>query len=408
MSTPENARECRCCRAESVTLLLDFGPQPLCNRLRDDATAPEATFPLRLGQCRACGVLQLDGVVAAAELTPRGGVVHYREAEGHLDDLVSILLSTVAIEASARVVALTDKDTSTLDRLKALGFANQVRLRPQRDFGAAAAFAGVETVQSLVDPEHAARIVATHGAADVVVARHVLEHAHDLGSFVAGLQGLLSERGVVVLEVPEFTVALDTLDYSAIWEEHVVYFTPATLMAFLQSCGFEVIVSICYPYALENSRVVIARVAPGLPASAPTAGLETALARGRRYADQLAPRRRRLQQLLAEQRRAGRRVAMFGAGHVATKLINLMGLAEHLEFVVDDSVDKQRHFMPGSGLPILPSSALLTRGIDLCLLSQNPESEKRVVANQSAFLARGGRLASLFARSPRALEAEHA
>ena len=52
---------------------------------------------------------------------------------------------------------------------------------------------------------------------------------------------------------------------------------------------------------------------------------------------------------------------MLGAGHMTERFVNLYGLAERIEFVVDDSPNKQGLFMPGSRLPILPSSELVER-----------------------------------------------
>ena len=87
---------------------------------------------------------------------------------------------------------------------------------------------------------------------------------------------------------------------------------------------------------------------------------------------------------------------MLGAGHLAGAFINLYGLADCIEFVVDDNPHKQRLFMPGSRLPIRPASELIRREIDLCLMTVRPEIEREVVQRNEAVRLRGGMLASVF------------
>ena len=72
-----------------------------------------------------------------------------------------------------------------------------------------------------------------------MIARHILEHAHDLQGFVDGLRGLLAADGYLIFEVPDFTASVRGGNYSTIWEEHVVYFTKATFPAVLQRLGLE-------------------------------------------------------------------------------------------------------------------------------------------------------------------------
>ena len=74
-----------------------------------------------------------------------------------------------------------------------------------------------------------------------------------------------------------------------------------------------------------------------------------------------------------------------------------------IDCVIDDNPHKRGLFMPGSRLPIVGSSALLERGIRLCLLSLNPIGEQKVIEKNAAFVAAGGAFASIFPASERAL-----
>lgn len=395
---------CRSCQSSNVAELLDYGYQPICNRFLDKITGRERHFPLGLSQCRACGLLQLTEVIPPAELAPRYTWISYNEAEGHLDRMVAEILRAGKIARNAIIYGLSDKDVSTLARLKDNGFRNTFLINPASDLGIVAPGAGIETIQDRFDVTHARAIAARHGQADLVIARHILEHAHDLHRFGLALQALLKPGGYLALEVPDFSIALEHFDYAAIWEEHIVYFTPATFQSAISRLGCKPIKLLNYSYVLENSLIAIARFDNPGPCSPDTATLDKELLNGQNYMQNFKPTRDRLANFLEHQRRERGMIAIYGAGHLAAKFINLLDLKEFIEFVVDDHPRKQGLFMPGSKLPIAGNPALLERGIRLCLLSLNPESEARVIHNNQAYLKAGGQFASIFPASPRALK----
>src|SRR5262249_25784996 len=161
--------------------------------------------------------------------------------------------------------------------------------------------------------------------------------------------------------------------------------------------GFEIVSLESYPYTLENSLVAIAR-----PATRVGRGLEVNpqdVARARRFIREFPRMRDRIKRQL----RGRGRIAMLGAGHLTGAFINLYGLTDRIEFVTDDNANKQGLFMPGSRLPILPSSELVNQEIDLCLMTVRPEIEDAVAERNAAFTARGGVLASVFPDSPYAI-----
>lgn len=395
---------CRSCQSSNVAKLLDYGRQPICNRFLDKITDQERHFPLGMSQCRDCGLLQLTKVIPPAELVPRHTWISYNEAEGHLDRLVAEILRAGKIARNAIIYGLSAKDASTLARLKGRGCLNTFLINPVSDLGIAAPGAGIETIQDRFDATHARVIAARHGRADLVIARHILEHAHDLSRFGLALQALLKPGGHLMLEAPDFSIALGHCDYSAIWEEHVVYFTPATFPSVISRIGCKPIKLLNYPYALENSLVAIARFDNPGPCAPDTTALDSELLNGQNYMQNFKPTRDRLADFLEDQRRERGMIAIYGAGHLSAKFVNLLNLKALIEFVVDDNPSKHGRFMPGSKLPIVGPSALLDRGIRLCLLALNPESEARVVANHRAFIKAGGRFASIFQTGPNALK----
>jgi SAM-dependent methyltransferase len=379
---------------------------PISNRFVVNPDDEEYTHPLLMGQCNACGLLQLINPVPAGELLPPYEWITYNEPEGHLDQLANIISTLPCITKDATICGISYKEDSTLARLRQWGFHRVWRIDMVRDLGITDARAGIETIQDRLHPDLAGALWQKHGAPDVVIARHILEHAHDALRFMETLRQLVKPTGYVVFEVPDCTRVLETFDYTTIWEEHILYFTPETFRHCFGFGGFSLVRFEFYPYPYENSLVGIAQPhTAATPAFPSKSVLEDEKHRAQAFAQGLPQRRDMLRRFFSEYRQNQGKVAMFGAGHLACMFINLMGLKDTIEFVVDDHPHKRGLFMPGSRLPIYGSDALIKENIKLCLTSLSPESEEKVIQKNQAFLGQGGEFASIFSGSKCALRA---
>lgn len=382
---------------------MDFGPQPVCNRFRERPSDDEYLHPMKLASCEACGLVQLANPVPASELRPRVDWITYNEPEGHLDELAQTLRDLPGLNPDSTVCGISFKDDSTLARLNALGVENIWRIDPEKDLGIIHAGAGVETIQEALTTDRATNIVQTRGTADLVVARHILEHAHDPLSFTTALKKLVKPGGYLFFEAPDETRAFENFDFSCPWEEHIAYFTPETFKLGLVYSGFGIVKYQSFPYELEDSLVGIAKVREDT--DTPTvASLNTERNLAEEYAAGLGEHKERFQRYLSTHRESTGKVALLGAGHLACTFIDLLELKDHIEFVVDDNPHKRGRFMPGSGLPILGSEELVSQNIKLCLLAVAPPVENRVVANNASFVASGGVFRSIFPASGMAIQ----
>lgn len=388
---------CVCCSGK-VNVLVDFGPQTPSNRFELPEAPVQDRHPLVVGQCADCGLIQLIDPMAPAMAKSRFAWLTYNEPEGHLDDLVSRLRQLPGLDSGSRIVGLTYKDDTTLARFNRLGYANTYRYQPAADFGWHDPCASLESIQEALDATTAARLAASHGLADVLLVRHVLEHAHDPTTFLRAAATLVKPGGYLLFEMPDSDKFIKACDYSFIWEEHITYMCAPTLAALIGNAGLSLQDTIVYPYPLEDSLIGIVRNEPG--AVPRPQGREALLADGATFARRYPELRARLQTLFSDWQHAGKKTAIFGAGHLAAKFVNMYGLEKLVDCVIDDNSHKRALLMPGSRLAICGSVELETRAIDLCLLSLSPESEQKVRAKNQPFLDRGGRFLSIFALSP--------
>lgn len=397
-------KPCLSCRTPHVRPLLDFGLVPLTNRFTTPGAANADHAPLRLGQCRRCGLVQLIGPAAAEVLRARVPWIAYQEPEAHLDDVAERLVKLPGIGPKSVAVGLSIKDDTTLRRLRSRGIGSVWRVDAAADLGATDPCAGIESLPERFDSDVAARLAADAGQADLVVVRHVLEHAADLARFVAAVKRMVRPDGFVVLEVPNCARSFVLHDYSLPWEEHVAYFTPATFRMTLEATGFEIVSLVDYPYPRENSLVAVCRL--GAAGHLAAASPELLIAETRRavdYADAFTAAQAKCEAYLGEVVAAGGKVAVFGAGHASIMAMHLLRLAPYIDCFFDDDPNKQGLIVPGTAIPILPSAELSKRNLTLCLLGIGREAAQRVVERRTDFTAQGGRFASLFPADPQSL-----
>lgn len=397
---------CRMCGKPLHPSTLDFGSQPLSNRFLRDPEEAQFTHPLALGVCMSCGLTQIIDPPPASEVAPRFPWIMYNEPEGHLDNLTDLIMTMTGANENSIAAGISYKDDTTLERLGAKGVRSIWRITPE-DLGLEAPKAEIETVQDRLKPERMEKIVHDHGLADLLTVRHILEHVHDVHTFLDGVKFLVNPDGMLIFEVPDCSALLAMKDYSTVWEEHVLYFTPSTLKRCLESHGFEVIRMENYSYPLENSLIAFVRISCSSGAQChneeQSAG-DVKLALD--YFKAFLQEKEFYRNSLATYRKSGKKIVLLGAGHLACAFVNLFELQEYIECILDDDPHRQGLSMPGSRLPIKPTTTLGNRDIGLCLLSLNPLNEERVIDRQRSFTEQGGEFRSIFPASRHALRGQ--
>ncbi len=386
---------CRVCKSIPVKLLLDFGQQPLSNRFCRTKDESEFKHHFILGICEQCDLVQQLEPFPVEELRPHQEWVKYSEPEAHLDSVAEMLEKKLS--STAKICALSYKDQSLLERMRQKGFSGV--LLSSQELGLADNYAGVDVVQRALTVEQAKEIVSLHGRFDLIIARHILEHTYNPHQFIAALRELLTPTGIILFEVPDYARSFEARDYSTIWEEHLLYFTPLTLKHSLELLKLSILYSKDYFLPLETC--LIALVKPDLLADASVLTKETQSLEKKRaeeYARDFPLIKQRVRDLFLSYPNNDQKRAVYGAGHAAVMLLNLFELKDCIDVVIDDNPLKRDLYTPGSRLPIM-SSAML-KDVGVCAFALNPESEPKIIQQQKEFTNRGGSFVSLTPGSP--------
>ena len=76
---------------------------------------------------------------------------------------------------------------------------------------------------------------------------------------------------------------------------------------------------------------------------------------------------------------SGFKICIFGAGHHASSFVSMNELNEVISFVFDDNSNKHEHFLPGSSIPIVPTTFLQKQKANIFIfLTTNPENNIKI------------------------------
>jgi hypothetical protein len=193
--------------------------------------------------------------------------------------------------------------------------------------------------------------------ADLIVARHVLEHIAAPREFLAMIRRAVGRRSpALFFEVPNARFTLSELSVWDLIYEHVSYFTAESLAYLFAASGFAV--QAVEP-AFGGQYLALDACPAGDPATQPPLPDTQSLAVDvqsfvSRFQAKLADWQGRLQAARA----AGREVVVWGSGSKGVTFLNLLPDRDLVRAIVDINPRKHGKFVAGSGQEIIPPERL--------------------------------------------------
>jgi SAM-dependent methyltransferase len=388
---------CRGCGARSVELFLDLGDQPHCNRLIPPALSNkrEPHYPLRVGFCTECTLVQIDHTVPKESMFSDYPYVSgtTKTLVAHFKATAERLVSTYDLKAGSLVVDIGSNDGTWLKQYQPLGM-RVLGVDPASNVVELALKAGVPTWARFFDTAIADEVLSKEGPPTLVTAAGVFFHLEELHSVVEGVRKLIANDGVFVVQAIYLGGMLDNLAFDQIYHEHLVYYTLKSISALFERHGLEIFDARLVPIHGGSLEVHVARKGRRYIEESVTAlrGEEDAKSYGkletyRTFADRVWKLKGELLAILERYRREGKTVHAYGAPAKGATLLNSLGIGPDLVRKAEErNPMKVGYMMPGSRLPIIsdggePPDAYL-------VLAWNFFDE--FVAKEGPFLEKGG------------------
>ena len=382
--------KCRHCAAPLDHVCLDLGSAPPSNAYLSDAAlrAPELWYPLRLLVCERCWLVQTEDHAGRDALFSDDYAYFSSFSSSwlaHAEAYVKAMRTRFGLTGASLVSEVAANDGYLLRYVRDEGIPCY-GIEPTASTARAARALGLDIVERFFGVELARELASVGRRVDLVAANNVLAHVPDINDFVAGFTALLKDHGVATFEFPHLLRLLRENQFDTVYHEHYSYLSLGAVKRVFESNGLAVFDVEEHPTHGGSLRVFAQRADTGGRATteavarvlheeagdglASASGYEGFQAKVDKVKDEFMA-------YLIEARRAGRRVAAYGAAAKGNTLMNYAGVRPDLiAFVVDRNPAKQGRFMPGSRIPIVAEERLReARPDDVVLLPWNLRDE---------------------------------
>lgn len=362
--------------------------------------ANEPIFPLDVYFCQNCSLVQLMDVI-----DPEVLFRHYLYVTGTSDTIAAhnkqyarTIVDLQNMGADDLVVEVASNDGSLLRCFQELGVYT-LGVDPAENVAEIARSRGVETVAEFFNRETAVSLCQTYGRAKAVIGNNVLAHVDDTVDFLTGFKEMLTDDGLIVIEMPYLGNLIAGREYDTIYHEHLCYFSVNALLRLCDEVGVSLVRIDRMPIHGGSLRMYAGL--PGHYGGHGTAVLDmaererqkgmTSLARFQQLAEEVKQSRQELLDLLHDLQSQGKTIAGYGASAKGTVLQNYCRLTtDIIPYTVDKSPLKVGLLTPGVHIPVLPVDTLLERQPDYVLiLAWNFADE--IIRQQAEYQARGGK-----------------
>ena len=231
---------CRLCSGEFFQKTLRLKSTPPANELyksKDEARAAEK-FPLEVVMCQKCRHVQLKQIVSPKRLFDdyvyKSGTSRFFNY--HFDNLASTLVAEFKVDNY--VLEVGSNDGILLASLAKRGIKS-IGIEPSSFLAKECVNNNLNVYNSYLDSKVVAEIIQSHGHASIVLGNNVFAHIDDMRTAFKNVFDLLGNSGVFIFEVAHFKYILMDGLFDTIYHEHMSYHTAIALEKFALETGFK-------------------------------------------------------------------------------------------------------------------------------------------------------------------------
>jgi len=268
------------------------------------------------------------------------------------------LIATADPNKDDLIIEIASNDGTFLKPLALKGFRNVLGVDPAKNIAEIANRNGINTVNNFWSSSLANRIVDEKSSAKVVFARNVIPHVSELLDVIKGIEIILKEDGVGIIEFHDAGKILKELHYDSIYHEHLCFFSIKSMTYLLQRFKLN-------PFHIERSPIsggswVIyfskedRQKTPNLEKSI---SLEISdkvniLSSWETFANDAIYHRKQTLDIIESLN--GKKIVGFGSSARSQTYLNFCGInSGQIDAIIDNNTLKQGLFAPGSAIPIV-------------------------------------------------------
>jgi hypothetical protein len=355
----------------------DLGNIPLVNNLcntRDEALNAER-FPLNINYYPASGEsslsIAIDGELLFSHYLFKSEVnkPYYK----HCQEMFRYVQEYVKVKDETQIIDIGGNDGSLLDAFRSVSDKklNLLNIDPSKNLSSLCKEKNIPFLTEFFSHEIAKSI---SKKADVVTSTNVFQHLFDINSFAKGVECLLNENGIWVLEFPYWIHDMKTNQFDQIYHEHMFYHSVTPMKMMMEKHGMKIINVTKQNIHGGTLRLVIAKkdakhtsdiTVEAYLQLEKNYGLDYHVKWGKEVQQHIIDSKNFIKQLKSE----SKTIYGFGAAAKGCIYMNAMNLTyEDIDCIIDDTDLKQGKYIPGTGIQVVSRKMLKEKQPDYILI----------------------------------------
>ena len=363
--------KCRHCANQLEHTFLDLGFAPPSNAYlnAEELSDPEVHYPLLVKVCDQCWLVQTEDYARREELFRADYAYFSSTSSGWLDHsarYVDMVVDRLSLGPDSFVIEVACNDGYLLKNVLAAGIPC-LGIEPTASTAAAAEALGIPVSREFFGEALGRQLAGDGKQADLIAGNNVYAHVPDINDFTLGLAAALKPEGTVTLEFPHLMPMIEHTQFDTVYHEHFSYLSLTAVSSIFEAAGLRIWDVEELPTHGGSLRVFGCHSSASIATTDRVAAMLqreeqfglTTLATYLAFQERADRVKDDFLTFLIEQKRAGRKVAAYGAAAKGNTLLNYGGVRpDLLPYVCDAAASKQGKFMPGSHIPIYAPQAL--------------------------------------------------
>ncbi len=364
--------------------------------LKEDLDKKDETHPLEVVRCEKCSLVQLKKPIDSNKIYKDVDYLYFSSDMPGLSDYFKEYANDLKerfLSQGDFVVEIGSNDGIMLehfvDKCLILGVdpATNVVLRALRR--------GIATVPLFFNERLGKQIAAEWGKAKVMYGNNCIAHIDNLDSVMRGVQELLTDDGVFVVECNYWGGMVKNKNYALVYHDHFSYFSLKNWADIADRHGMQVFDAIVTPAQGGSLRVFMGKGAVTMTKRCLDLVKEEVISKlntkevAIQYGKDCIKEADKLRCIIEGIKAEGKSIAGYGAAAKGFSVLRLAGIDErHIDYFVDDSPAKQGKYTPVTHIPVVSRSE---RPDPDYFFITAPNYGTQIMAKEQEFIKNGGK-----------------
>ena len=312
---------------------------------------------------------------------------------------LSIKLKKLGISKKSKILEIASNDGSFIQILKKKFNSFVIGVDPAKNLVKKAKSKKIFTINKYFNYKLSHSIKKKYSQFDFIFARNVIAHLNNPNHTFKGIENLLKDSGVLIIEVPHLVNILNKNQYDNIFHEHVGFHSLRSIkdlceknhlkifdVEIIDSQGGSIRCYICK----NKSKKLVSRKTKNILKTEKKLNLFSGK-NLEKFKYKIKNHSKSINKLITDLKKKKNKISVYGASGKGQALMQFAKIDNNLiDYVFDKSKLKQGRFTPGTNIKIMDPKHISRNKVDyLLILSWNIKDE--IIKQESFFSKKGGK-----------------